>query len=349
MKGSRMKGKNLFRLFLILLVSSFIIFSVGCKKDESPVEPTPQVNESEILLKHFEETNDYIHTTGAFVVSATDVRTMQLSNPNRQLLIDIRAAADFTAGRIAGAVNVPFNGLYDYMKTVNPNNYDRIVVICYSGQTSAYAVSLIRAMGGFGNKVVSLKFGMSSWDSVFAQNYWLAKRSNIRAGQFVNTPSPAKNPKGDLPKLNTGKKTAPEILEARIRALLSEGYPPATISENTMYSNLNNYYIINYWPNSLYLDPGHVQGAILYDPATQPFKSSNDLKTLPTNKTTVLYCFTGQTSSYIGAYLRLLGYDVKSLTYGANSMIYDLMRSKNVPNTFIPENEIKRYPYISGN
>jgi len=49
-----MKGKNLFRLFLILLVSSFIIFSVGCKKDESPVEPTPQVNESEILLKHFE-------------------------------------------------------------------------------------------------------------------------------------------------------------------------------------------------------------------------------------------------------------------------------------------------------
>jgi len=344
-----MKHKNLFSLFIIILLSSLMIFNIGCKKDESnPVDPTPQINETEVLLKHFEETNDYIHTTPSFVVSASDVRTLQLSNPTKQLLIDIRTAADFTAGRIAGAVNVPFNGLWDYMKNVNPANYDRIVVICYSGQTSAYAVSLIRAMGGFGSKVVSLKWGMSSWDSVFAQNYWLAKRSNIRAGQFVQTPSPAKNPKGDLPKLNTGKKTAPEILEARIKALLAEGYPAATISENTLFSNLSNYYIANYWSPALYLNPGHINGAINYDPATQPFKSANDLKTLPTNKTTVLYCFTGQTSSYIGAYLRLLGYDVKSLTYGANSMIYDLMVAGNVANTFIPATEIKGYPYVTG-
>jgi rhodanese-related sulfurtransferase len=96
------------------------------------------------------------------------------------------------------------------------------------------------------------------------------------------------------------------------------------------------------------LDPGHINGAILYDPATQPFKSANDLKTLPTNKTTVFYCFTGQTSSYFAAYLRMLGYDVRSLLYGANSMIYDLMVSKNVPNTFIPSAEIKKYPFITG-
>lgn len=350
-----MKQKNLFALFLVIILSTMLVFNTGCKKDEeNPVDPTPQVNETEILLKHFEETNDYIHNFPSFVVSAADVRTMQLSNPSKQLLIDLRTSADFTAGRIAGAVNVPFNNLYDYMKNVNPANYDRIVLICYSGQTSAYATSLVRAMGGFGNKVVSLKWGMSSWDSVFAQNYWLAKRSNILADQFVKTPSPAKNPKGDLPKLNTGKKTAPEILEARIRALLAEGYPAATISENTLYSNLSNYYIINYWPTNLYMNVGHIEGAVHYEMASgvQPFKSNNDLKTLPTNKTTVMYCYTGQTSSYIGAYLRLLGYDVKSLTYGANSMVYDLMISiPEVPrgNIFIPANEIKGYPYITGN
>lgn len=344
-----MKRKNLLNLLYLILIASMLFWNIGCSDDET-TEPPVTVNESEVLMNHFETTNDYIHTSGTFVISASDVRTTQLTNPNSQKLVDIRAAADFTAGHIEGAVNVPFANLYDYIKTVNPADFDRIVIICYSGQTSAYAVSLIRAMGGY-NKAISLKWGMSSWDSVFAQNYWLSKMSNIRAGQFVQTPSPAKNPKGDLPVItpSTGKSTAPEILEARIKQLLADGYPAATISENTLFSNLTNYYIVNYWSPALYLNPGHIDGAINYDPGTQPFKSANDLKTLPTNKISVLYCFTGQTSSYVGAYLRLLGYDVRSLTYGANSMIYDLMKNGGVANTFLPESEIKGYPYVTGN
>lgn len=341
-----MRNKNLLYLLYMLLIASLLFLNVGCSDDDT-TEPPAAINETEVLLKYFEETNDYIHNSGTFVVSASDVRTTQLTAPATQKIIDIRGAADFAAGHIAGAENVAFSNLYDYIKTINPASYSRIVVVCYSGQTSAYAVSLIRAMGGY-NNVISLKWGMSSWDSTFAQNYWLAKLSNIRASQFVQTPSPAKNPKGNLPTLSTGKTTAAEILEARIRKLLTDGYAAATIAENTVYSNLSNYYIANYWSNSLYLNPGHIDGAINYDPAGQPFKSANDLKTLPLDKTTVLYCFTGQTSSYVGAYLRLLGYDVKSLTYGANSMIYDLMLSGGVANTFIPANEIKGYPYVTG-
>ena len=341
-----MKNKNLLYVLYILLMASLLFLNVGCSDDET-TEPPVSVNESEVLLNHFETTNDYIHTSGTFVVSAEAVNTTRITNPTSQKLVDIRAAADFAAGHIEGAVNVPFSNLYDYIKTLNPADYTRIVIICYSGQTSAYAVSLVRAIGGY-NNAISLKWGMSSWDSVFATSYWLAKLSNIRAGSFVTTPSPAKNPKGDLPVINTGKTTAPEILEARIKKLLTDGYPAATIAENTVYSNLSNYYIANYWSPALYANPGHIDGAINYDPGTQPFKNANDLKTLPTNKTTVLYCFTGQTSSYIGAYLRMLNYDVKSLTYGANSMIYDLMLNGGVANTFIPATEIKGYPYVTG-
>ncbi|HSL90835.1 MAG TPA: rhodanese-like domain-containing protein [Ignavibacteriaceae bacterium] len=341
-----MKNKNLLYVLYILLMASLLFLNVGCSDDETTEPPVP-VNESEILLNHFETTNDYVHTSGTFVVSASDVRTTQLTNPTSQKLVDIRSATDFAAGHIEGAVNVPFSNLYDYIKTLNPADFSRIVIICYSGQTSAYAVSLVRAIGGY-NNAISLKWGMSSWDSVFATNYWLAKLSNIRAGSFVTTPSPAKNPKGDLPVINTGKTTAPDILEARIKQLLADGYPAATIAENTVYSNLSNYYIVNYWSPALYANPGHIDGAINYDPGTQPFKSANDLMTLPTSKTSVLYCFTGQTSSYVGAYLRMLGYDVKSLTYGANSMIYDIMLSGGVANTFIPATEIKGYPYVTG-
>ena len=339
-----MNKKQINLLFAMLFVALFV-FS-GCKKDESnPVDPTP-VNQAQVLAEHFENVNNYIYGP-SFVIGAPDVRTNILTNPAKQLIIDIRAKADYDAKHLKGAIHKTLVELPAYFKTLTMANYDKVVVACYSGQTSAYAVSLIRALG-YGDKVVSLKWGMSSIDSSFAQNYWLSKTSNIRATQFVQTPSPAKNAQTDLPTLNTGKTSAQDILEARVTDLLTAGYAVATISEGTLYSNLANYYIINYWSPALYSDPGHIDGAINYDPSAtaKTLNLSKDLKTLPTNKPVVLYCFTGQTSSYVGAYLRLLGYDAKSLTYGANSMIYDIMVAKNVANTFIPATEIKGYTDI---
>ncbi|NQT97529.1 MAG: hypothetical protein HQ562_07290 [Candidatus Marinimicrobia bacterium] len=37
----------------------------------------------------------------------------------------------------------------------------------------------------------------------------------------------------------------------------------------------------------------------------------------------VPYCWTGQTSALVTAWLTVLGYDAKSLKFGVNSMIYD--------------------------
>ena len=38
-----------------------------------------------------------------------------------------------------------------------------------------------------------------------------------------------------------------------------------------------------------------------------------------------MYCYTGQTSANMAAYLRVIGYNAKSLLFGANGMIYDDM------------------------
>lgn len=343
-----MKDRKLFYLLYLFIAATIMFVNVGCSEDEDPITPDP-VNESEVLLNYLEANNDYINTSGSFVIGATDVNTLRITNPTQLFVIDIRDAAAFSTGHIAGAVRVDFANLYDYIKTVTAANYSKVVLTCYSGQTSAYAVSLIRALGGY-NNVVSLKWGMSSWDSTFAQSYWLAKRSNAYATNFVQSPSPSKNPKGSLPTtLATGKTTGPEILDARVKALFAAGYSEATVPAQSVMQSLSTYYVMNYWTNALYLNPGHIDGSINYDNTTSPFKSANDLLTIPTNKTSVLYCFTGQTSSYVGAYLRLLGYDVKSLTYGANSMIYDLMVAGNVANTFIPATEIKKLPYVTGN
>jgi len=48
-----------------------------------------------------------------------------------------------------------------------------------------------------------------------------------------------------------------------------------------------------------------------------------DLDLLPTNETIVVYCYTGQTSAQVTAYLRMLGYDAKSLLYGFNGFAYE--------------------------
>jgi rhodanese-related sulfurtransferase len=225
-------------------------------------------------------------------------------------------------------------------------NYDRIVLVCYSGQTSAFGTALMRLMGY--DKVFSLKFGMSSWAATFARDYWQRNIGNAQAAAFVTTAtaSPPKNPAGALPTLSTGKTTGPEILEARVRALLTAGFPAGTISHATLFANLGNYYIVNYWPLSHYLNPGHIPGAIQYTPRVD-LKTTTNLTTLPTNRTIVLYCYTGQTSGFVAAaYLRLLGYDARSLLYGANALIYDRMAARGL--TVWRDAEIMNYPFISG-
>ncbi len=42
------------------------------------------------------------------------------------------------------------------------------------------------------------------------------------------------------------------------------------------------------------------------------------LQYLPTDKKIVIYCWTGQTSAQVAAYLRMLGYDAVSMYYGMN-------------------------------
>jgi len=67
-----------------------------------------------------------------------------------------------------------------------------------------------------------------------------------------------------------------------------------------------------------------------------------DLTTLPTDKTVVVYCWTGQTSAFLTAYLRILGYNAKSLVFGANGMIYNDLQGHKWS-----EGEINDFDYVN--
>lgn len=324
---------------LFILLTVFVVSS--CKKDE---DPAPVVNESEVLAGYLESTNsplgkDYVNTDMPSIMAASEVKT--LNQTNQVYIIDIRSATDFATGHIQNAHNVALADLLTHVKTVDLTPYTKVAIVCYTGQTAGFGACLLRLMGY--EKVFSMKWGMCSWNADFATSWQNAvANGNAYATQFTATPT-NKGPLGGMPVLSTGKTTGQEILEARVAALLAEGYTPAKIDNKTMFDNLANYYIINYWPADQYADPGHVPGAMQYTPKAS-IKLAVDLKTLPTNKPIIAYCYTGQTSSFLAAYLRLLGYDAKSLLFGTNGMIYNIMVDKGM--TVFKDDQIMGYEYV---
>lgn len=325
--------------FLMLSILIMFLFVSSCKKDENPAV----VNESEVLATYLESTNsplmkDYVNTDMPSIMGATEVKT--LNETGQVYIIDIRSADDFTTGHIKNAHNVVFGDLLTHVKDINMANYTKVAIVCYTGQTAAYGACLLRLMGY--DKVFSMKWGMCSWNEDFAGKWNTAIASgNTYATQFTAAVTD-KGAKVEMPVLSTGKTTGQEILEARVAALLVDGFTPATVSNSVLFTNLTSYYIVNYWPADQYVDPGHVPGAMQYTPK-ESMKLGVDLKTLPTDKTIASYCYTGQTSAFLTAYLRLLGYDAKTILYGTNSMIYDIMVSKNM--TTFSAGQIMGYEY----
>lgn len=330
------------KLWMLLVLMGIFVFA-GCSKDDDP-EPTPTVNESEVLATFLESAasplgKDYVNTDMPSIIGATEVQTLNATG--QVYIIDIRSQADFEAGHIANAHRVDFPNLLTHIAAVDLTPYTKVAIVCYTGQTAGYATTILRLMGY--SKVFSMKWGMCSWNEKFADP-WNNSIGNAYATQFVGTPT-EKGPKGNMPVLSTGQTTGDMILESRVASLLTEGFTPAKVDAKSVFDNLNSYYIVNYWPADQYADPGHIPGAMQYTPKAS-MKLAADLKTLPVDKPIVVYCYTGQTSAFLTAYLRLLGYDAKSLLFGTNGMIYDIMKDMSM--TIWSDTQVMGYDYVEG-
>jgi len=327
-----------------LLYALFImLFAVtACdNEDEAPVDP---INEAEVLVKYLESADsplgkDYVSSDMPSIMKATEVKTLNATG--KVYIIDIRSADDFAKGHIKNAVNVAVGDIFSHVEGIDQSKYDKIVVVCYSGQTAAWTTSLLRLAGN--SKVYSMKWGMCSWHEDFSGSWSnTVANGNAYASQFETTAN-AKTEKGDMPALSTGETTGEAIFEARVAAVLAEGFGAAKIKNSEVFANLSNYHIVNYWKEEHYNDPGHVPGAMQYTPKVA-MQFAEDLTTLPKDKQIVVYCYTGQTSAFMAAYLRILGYNAKSLLFGCNGMIYDKMVAHGSMTVF-KESEIMGYDY----
>jgi rhodanese-related sulfurtransferase len=330
--------------FLLLLFST--LFLAACNdngtsdKKEIAVETPENVNETELLYSFIEKSGDVINSEGIpAIVSADNV----FNNLSKYKVVDIRGKTDYSNGHIDGAIQVAAKDLFNFMEEeIVPANYEKIVLACYSGQTAAYYASLLR-LAGYGN-VYSLKYGMTGWSKKIIPNKWATGISSKYAA-LVETKNNPKGKKGDVPAIKTGEKSGFKIMMDRAKAVADEGFKPAIIKVDSVMQNVDNYYVINYWPKDKYM-LGHLPGAIQYQPK-EALNKDKSLVTIPTDKPVVVYCYTGQHSAFVTAYLRVLGYNARSLLFGANSFMHNKMLAE-VGHAFNPAKDVKDYPLTIG-
>ena len=305
--------------YLVIFFIATILLS-SFKKNEEIILTEP--SEFELLVKHLEENGNFINSDLApAIILASEIKD-NVKN-DKYLVLDIRSESWFEYGHIKNAKNAKGPELLNYFENeIDPANFDKITIVCYSGQSAAYYASLLRLAGY--NNVFSLKWGMSSWADEFAQNIWVKNSTNSFADQLETTVNPMPE-KGETPTIETGKIDVKEILKQRIIEAFAKPYKEYIVKAEIVFENPSDYFIVNYIDEEKHA-LGHIPGAVHYQPKS--LESSTNLFTLPTNKKVLINCLTGQNAAYTVAYLNILGYNVSNLGYGSNSYSNTVLNEK---------------------
>ena len=307
-----MKKANLFKLMLVVF-ASFALILTGCEEDEP--DPVP-VDYYEVMTEYLVAHDmDLPDLTTDWIVTADVVNTTGIAT---YYIIDLRAADDYNLGHIDGAVN---STLANVLTTAGNSGGKPILTVCYTGQTASHAHVALR-LSGYSDCQV-LMFGMSSWNADF--DGWTANTSNAYASHAnwsaTNTiQAPVTFTEPDF---TATAETGVEILEERIEYMLTEGFKGVTAAD--VVGTPANYFINNYWIDADVNIYGHIAGA--YRIKEDLSLEADGFKYLDIDSQIVTYCWTGQTSSLVTAYLTVLGYDALSLKFGTNSMIYDELQA----------------------
>ena len=294
--------------FLFVLLVIPMILTTGCKEEAT---------DKFVVLKDYmvENNMDVTDVINGWITGASAVVNEADGTVPDYYVMDIRAAADYDAGHIKGAVNSSLgNILADAASATKP-----ILVVCYTGQSAGHAVTALRLSGYPDAKV--LKWGMSGWNPQFS-GPWLANsgaengNKGIGHANWTLPADIAADSEYDNPVFDTQETDGAAILAERVNEMIS-GFNG--VASGDVLENPGNYFINNYWDLADTEHYGHIAGSHRIKPLTL---EGGEYTKLDPDATVVTYCWTGQTSSMMTAYLKVLGYDSKSLKFGVNSMIY---------------------------
>jgi len=235
-------------------------------------------------------------------------------------VFDIRSAELFNAGHIPGAINV---ALTDIVTKAADYKDKPILVVCKTGQTAGRGTMALR-LSGFADAKV-MKFGMSYWNATY--DLWTGNIGDnaLDSPNWV-TDASATLPVNDYPQWETTSTDGAEILAANVATMLAaSGWG---VASDGVLADPAAFKTYNFWTAEDYTTFGHFKGAYQF----KPISIANDLVySLPTSDECLIYCFTGQTSSYITAWLQVLGYNAKSILFGVNKLQHTALDAAGKP------------------
>jgi rhodanese-related sulfurtransferase len=89
------------------------------------------------------------------------LQAVQMINQKNAVILDVREAAEYTAGRIANAKQIPLSQLSAKLKDLEKFKEKPIIVACRAGLRSAGACKLLK--NNAFNHVYQLKGGLTAW------------------------------------------------------------------------------------------------------------------------------------------------------------------------------------------
>ncbi|MEA1896930.1 MAG: rhodanese-like domain-containing protein [Bacteroidota bacterium] len=301
--------KKFLRFSLFILLVPALLFS-SCKKETETPERTTDPEFQALTSYMAANSMDLGNVLDGWITEAVNIK----DNLDNLYVIDIRSSGVYDEGHIPGAVNC---ALVDVLDTAALAT-DPIIVVCFTGQSAGHAVVALRLSGYSDAKV--LKWGMSGWHS--ENDSWTGNvGTQVPHGNWVDAPGSIvankEFPDPDLPDYSV---TDAEFLAQQVEAMLQGGFKGTVSSEIITKPGL--YFINNFWESKDVENWGNILGAYRVKPLTI---AGEEFKYIDPSKTIATYCWTGQTSSMVTAYLSVLGYTTTSLKFGVNSIIYNIL------------------------
>jgi rhodanese-related sulfurtransferase len=100
---------------------------------------------------------------GARAGSVNAAEAVNLMNREKAVVIDVCGAAEYAAGHVAGAKNIPLGELETKLGNAVKNKATPVIMVCASGMRSNRAVSIAQRLGY--EKALSLTGGLGAWRS----------------------------------------------------------------------------------------------------------------------------------------------------------------------------------------
>ncbi len=259
--------------------------------------PSGWVNEGFPTHTIEEAATDYFaNYESSNIIPSEDVFAM-IDSEEDMVVLDIRQPDVYAEGHIQGAVNIPWNA--EFGQHVESLPMDKpIYLYCYTGQTAGQATAVLR-MAGY--DVQSIKYGfVLGVSNTEGHEAYLETEANELPAEAVSEMAPA--------------------MKARVVKYFEE-MASADIKNNIISSEAANA-LLEAGDESVYFlsirqaedyAKGHIPTA-----ANIPWGKDMHLEfnTLPTDKTVIVNCYSGQTAGQAVAVMRFLGYDAVSLKSG---------------------------------